>query len=329
MPFSGSGLYQRVHNFVNEVAQGLTTIRADRMDAEFDGIVGAINSVTAGDIPFRGAIKLVNGSTALPALAFADQPNSGVVHLGGGSIGLVSDGELIVTIKPSGLYLGTDNLRDELVSAYDNKILNGDFSIDRDGGSTRTPGGGVYTFDIWRGHVDGLEQIVEALPAGDYTLVFEGGGTGYVNGQAPAESPAVFNVATAGDTSVVVPADATGVMLLSGDQTDTPNLIFEPRPRQIEETLLSRYYIPNVRLCATGYAEAANQTARCLMQVNFPTEMRVVPAFSHELNDNDNVWNSPAGGVWRVDKSGAAMSPISKAAGGTFWEGKGHFDARF
>uniref|UniRef100_A0AC34GCG2 Uncharacterized protein n=1 Tax=Panagrolaimus sp. ES5 TaxID=591445 RepID=A0AC34GCG2_9BILA len=47
-------------------------------------------------------------------------------------------------------------------SSY-NWIINGDFTINQRGG-VKKPANGVYGFDRWKGHANGIEQIIEALP---------------------------------------------------------------------------------------------------------------------------------------------------------------------
>ncbi|MDM8344197.1 hypothetical protein P8H26_02190 [Pseudochrobactrum sp. sp1633] len=97
-----------------------------------------------------------------------------------------------------------------------NWIINGDFTINQRGG-VKKPANGVYGFDRWKGHSNGIEQIIEGLPAGEYTLTWSGGGNGTFGGQTKA-SPIKVNV-TAGNASVVVPATATKISVVAGDAT--------------------------------------------------------------------------------------------------------------
>lgn len=118
-----------------------------------------------------------------------------------------------------------------------NKIINGDFTVNQRGG-TKTPGVGTYGYDRWKGHADGLEQIIEALEAGDYTLSWDGGGTGTFGGTT-ASSPFVAT-ASAGDISVIVPSTATRVALVLGDLSAYGNS-FGPRHIAHELGLCRRY----------------------------------------------------------------------------------------
>lgn len=133
------------------------------------------------------------------------------------------------------------NIDAGILSGFRNKIINGDFTVNQRGASSKAQSVGVYGYDRWKGHADGIEQVIEGLPAGTYTLTFGGGGTGSVGGQTPSVSPAVFTVATGGNISVVVPATATRVSLVPGDATaeDDP---FSPRHIQQETALCQRYF---------------------------------------------------------------------------------------
>lgn len=122
-----------------------------------------------------------------------------------------------------------------------NWIINGDFSVNQRGAASKSQSVGVYGYDRWRGHANGLEQIIEGLPAGTYTLTFGGGGTGSVDGQPAKASPATFTVAIGGNISVVVPATATRVSLVQGDATAEADP-FSPRHPQQELALCQRYY---------------------------------------------------------------------------------------
>ena len=149
-------------------------------------------------------------------------------------------------IEPAALPVSTAtqdalNLTTALVgtkSSY-NWIINGDFTINQRGG-VKKPANGVYGFDRWKGHANGIEQIVEALPAGEYTLTWSGGGTGTFGGQTKA-SPIKATV-VGGNTSVVVPQTATKVSLVAGDATAADPWLKCVRSDAIELILAMRFY---------------------------------------------------------------------------------------
>lgn len=135
-----------------------------------------------------------------------------------------------------------------ILSGFRNKIINGDltgtipgFPINqRNHATPLTPGIGVYGYDRWKGHADGLEQICEGLEAGEYTLTWTGGGNGRLDGGSLQPSPIKATV-SAGNVSVVVPTTAGRVSLVKGDATaeDDP---FSPRHIQQEKNLCQRYF---------------------------------------------------------------------------------------
>jgi len=123
-----------------------------------------------------------------------------------------------------------------------NWIINGGFTVNQRGG-TRTPGIGVYGYDRWKGHADGLEQVIEDLPAGDYTLTFDSAsdGAGTIGGTT-ATSPIYVTGLARGDQSIIVPSDATRVSVCAGDCRYLADP-FEERTAQQEEWLCKRYYV--------------------------------------------------------------------------------------
>lgn len=131
------------------------------------------------------------------------------------------------------------NIGAGVLSGFRNKIINGDFTVNQRGG-TRTPGIGVYGFDRWKGHAVGLQQIIEDLPAGEYTLTWTGGGTGVLFSGSAVASPAKATWA-GGNASVFIPSNATRVSLVPGDAT-TESDPFSPRHISQEKLLCQRYY---------------------------------------------------------------------------------------
>lgn len=152
-----------------------------------------------------------------------------------------------------------------------NWIINGDFTINQRGG-TRTPGLGVYGYDRWKGHAAGLEQVVKALPAGEYTLTWSGGGNATFGG-VTAASPIKATVA-AGNTSVVVPSTATRVSLVDGDATGVADP-FSPRD---DELIRCQPYYCEVLVFALVTAASANNLLGG--SVTPPVPMQATPSAS-------------------------------------------------
>lgn len=158
------------------------------------------------------------------------------------------------------------------LGGFRNKIINGDFTINQRAG-TRTPGIGVYGYDRWKGHADGLEQIIEGLEPGEYTLTWSGGGVGTFAG-VTAASP--FKATSAGgNVSVVVPSNATRVSLVPGDATaeDDP---FSPRHIQQELALCLRYYY------STKVVFYSNHVG--VITISFLVPMRAMPSITATLS---------------------------------------------
>ena len=161
------------------------------------------------------------------------------------------------------------------LGGFRNWIINGNFTVNQRSG-TRTPGNGVYGFDRWKGHAQGLEQVVESLPAGEYTLSWFGGGTGTFGGTT-APSPITATVAE-GNTSVVVPSTASLVQLEPGPVA-TP---FEHRPVGTELTLCQRYFV-RYSSPLTGYRIGAgymDSTTNGPITLSLPTALRDKPTVS-------------------------------------------------
>ena len=152
------------------------------------------------------------------------------------------------------------------LAGFRNWIINGNFTVNQRSG-TRTPGVGVYGFDRWKGHASGLEQVVEALPAGEYTLSWSGGGNGSFGG-ITAASPITATVA-AGNASVIVPSDAEFVQLEPGSVA-TP---FEHRFPGIEFSLCQRYYQQSDGFTFLLYSSSTTKDHSS----QFPVQMREDP----------------------------------------------------
>lgn len=87
MPFDPSGIFTRLYSWVTDRDNGVK-ILAQRVDDETNGIVAAINQLTAGTVGFRGPVRTVNGTKGTPSFAFKDDPNTGVYRVSEDILGL-------------------------------------------------------------------------------------------------------------------------------------------------------------------------------------------------------------------------------------------------
>ncbi|HWD13286.1 MAG TPA: hypothetical protein VG519_08025 [Pseudochrobactrum sp.] len=187
-----------------------------------------------------------------------------------------------------------------------NWIINPDFTINNRGG-VKKPANAVYGFDRWKGHTNGIEQIIEALPAGKYTLTWSGGGSGSFGGQTKV-SPIVATV-VGGDTHVVVPATATKVSVVSGDAAASDPWVICKRTDAIEDILCRRYF---QRFGSVRGVGGSNNNAYIGGFWQFPVSMRAYPTI--KLDNGSGVANlisTEAGGNAAIAAGGFAASPVS------------------
>ncbi|MCF7645044.1 hypothetical protein KQ944_07815 [Bacillus subtilis] len=123
-------------------------------------------------------------------------------------------------------------------SSY-NWIINGDFTINQRGG-VKFPADGTYGYDRWKRTGTTLNQKVEALPAGEYTLTWSGGGQGFFGG-VTAISPIKATV-QGGNADIYVPPTATRVSLVAGDASGGDPWSTVERLRSDEILLCLRYF---------------------------------------------------------------------------------------
>ncbi len=214
----------------------------------------------------------------------------------------------------------------KIASAY-NWIINGNFNINQRGATSKAQPVGVYGYDRWKGHANGLEQIIEALPAGEYTLTWSGGGTGTFGATTKA-SPIKATVG-AGNRSIIVPANATKVSLVIGDSTGADPWVNVERPRSIEDTLCWRYFF-RVNGWIGGhpvkYGDAGG--IRNAGQVILPN-MRVAP--TARILSQPNYLNCSDLSFGSAQRSDYAYAIVNVTALGSYraWGGSFDFDAEF
>lgn len=224
--------------------------------ANYSGEANKLLSVNAGET----AVEFITPPTSTTLVGLTDTPAN---YSGSGSkILAVNSGATAVefiTLPDSGQLF--------------NWVMNPDFTINQRTG-TKTPGIGVYGFDRWKGHASGLEQVVEGLPAGEYTLTWTGGGSGTFGGTTSG-SPFVVTV-SAGNTSVIIPATATLVSLVAGNQiTSDP---FIARIIGDELGMCQRYFWAGKSMVDLAYFSSTALGAGYYGGgVTFPVRMRIAP----------------------------------------------------
>jgi hypothetical protein len=141
-----------------------------------------------------------------------------------------------------------------------------------------------------------LEQVVEDVEAGEYTLTWTGGGNGTFGGTT-STSPIKATV-TAGDQSVIVPSTSTKISLLKGDATGESDP-FIARTDPLEFSLCQMYYAKNAgsadRSQAQGYT--LNNTSNLNSLVFFKVRMAGTPSVSLTGASNGGTFGTTTGTV--------------------------------
>ena len=213
-----------------------------------------------------------------------------------------------------------DVLIDDVESriAGKNYLINANLNttiINQRGFAGGQPAAGVYGYDRWKGDTLGtrIEQVVENTEAINetFTISWVGGtGTADVDGVTGLNSGDSFTLNTSTNFSVIVPTDATYIMLNKGDFAAP----FEYRPIGDELALCYRYYwettgttYPRVR----GYASAGSETL--LETLPHPVPMRVAPTMA--IIGTWPTTNAGQPSIDSVDTLGFDIRCISIAAG--------------
>lgn len=109
MAFNGSGLFQRLYNWVTD-RDAAIKIRADRMDAEMDGFATGLSTCVTKDgqttttarVPFAQGVGLGDGSVSAPAVNFTADTNTGIYRIGADNLGVAANGAKVVDVSTSG-----------------------------------------------------------------------------------------------------------------------------------------------------------------------------------------------------------------------------------
>jgi hypothetical protein len=181
MTWNGSGLYERLYNWVTD-RDAATPIDATKMDAEQDGIVGALNDIVQQNEPFQGPILAQDGTVSSPGYTFDSDLDLGMYRVGLNSGALVAGSAAPLTwtaTKVVLLGLDIDTIAESTPAAgvtIDGVLLK-DSAVTTDTIAEKTPAAGV-TIDSVLLKDGGLEAtgtitgdtIAEKTPAAGVTI---------------------------------------------------------------------------------------------------------------------------------------------------------------
>ena len=102
MPFNPAGIFSRLYNWVQDRDLGIK-ILAPKMDDEFDNIVSGINSITSGEQPIRGPIKVPYGTAAAPGFTFDGDENTGIFRQAPDQVALTAGGSAGLRVTATGV----------------------------------------------------------------------------------------------------------------------------------------------------------------------------------------------------------------------------------
>jgi hypothetical protein len=168
MTWNGSGLYERLYNWVTD-RDAATPIDATKMDAEQDGIVGALNDIVQQNEPFQGPILAQDGTVSSPGYTFDSDLDLGMYRVGLNSGALVAGSAAPLTwtaTKVVLLGLDIDTIAESTPAAgvtIDGVLL-------KDGGATLASAT-LTTADINGGTIDGAVIGGASAAAGTFTNI--------------------------------------------------------------------------------------------------------------------------------------------------------------
>lgn len=139
------------------------------------------------------------------------------------------------------------------------------------------PAAGVYGYDRWKGDALGtrIEQVVENTEVinEDYVISWVGGtGTADVDGVTGLSSGDTFTLNTSANYSVIIPTDATYIMLEAGSIATT----FEHRAASEVLSSCQNYYYSSALVYIATVIRGSDFKNRAL-NVQFPVTMRADP----------------------------------------------------
>ena len=99
-----NGVFSRLYSWVTDRDGGIK-VRADRMDAEMDGIKDALNEITAGTVQMIGSIKGYDGTVSAPGYGFNADTNTGLYRIGTDNLGVALAGVKHMDLSTTGIAL--------------------------------------------------------------------------------------------------------------------------------------------------------------------------------------------------------------------------------
>ena len=102
MAFDASNIYSRVHDWVADRVAGVK-IRADRMDAEFDGIATALTALGQNTLDPVNPYVSTKGNATAPGITFLSDLDTGIASLGDDQIEFVANGVVQLSVTTSGV----------------------------------------------------------------------------------------------------------------------------------------------------------------------------------------------------------------------------------
>lgn len=109
MPFDGNGVFNRIYNWVAD-RDASVKIRADRTDAEMDGMAAGLSNCVTKDgqttatqrVPFAQGISVGDGTVSAPAINFASDTDTGIYRVSSNALGIAAGGVKIAQIDADG-----------------------------------------------------------------------------------------------------------------------------------------------------------------------------------------------------------------------------------